>query len=61
MPGIVGPMVAPQSAVQVTCDATATAVQLYVNGVATGSPVDPAGATEFLDRLEREIVGDPPP
>lgn len=45
LPSIVGPACGAQTAVRVNCDATATAVQLYVNGEAEGSPVDPGGAT----------------
>ena len=49
IPGVEGPIVGAQSSVHVTNDATATAVQLYINGIAVdpnqGGVIDPLGAT----------------
>jgi len=44
LPEIVAPVVGEQTWVRVNCDVTATAVQLYVNGLPEGSPADPGGA-----------------
>ncbi len=45
LPVIQAPLVGSTSTVVVSNDPTATAVQLYVNGVATGAPIDPLGAS----------------
>ena len=47
LPEVAGPIVGPQTSVRVNCDPNATSVQLYINGVEEGAPVNPAGATEL--------------
>ncbi|HEY3245564.1 MAG TPA: hypothetical protein VGM03_19650, partial [Phycisphaerae bacterium] len=44
-PVVNGPIIGNQTMVRVTADATATSVQLYVNGVAFGAPVAPSAGT----------------
>jgi hypothetical protein len=50
LPAVVGPIVGNQTGVRVSNDATATELQLYVDGDAVGDPVLPAGPeTDFTD------------
>jgi len=51
LPAVVGPIVGTQSTVRVTHSGTATALQLYVNGLPRGSAVTPTGEQTDLAGL----------
>ncbi|MFN0135792.1 MAG: dockerin type I domain-containing protein [Phycisphaerae bacterium] len=57
LPVVGAPLAGNQTGVRITNDATATAVQLYVNGVAVGSPVVPSGTTTDFTGLTL-VAGD---